>query len=186
MLEDVFIKHCAPTISGIKMANMVSIHSEEPDIWDQISGWNRKLTEQHLHIEVLKQTKKNLLLYLYDKVWLTKKLREKHTEDFLLQFGYATDNYMMALNHLKGRFASVNFPHEVGIFLDYPTDDVIGFIDNKGKNFIFCGSWKVYHNPSRAKKLFAKYKNSTKQCEKMYHNGADLFEISKLLKGVTK
>ena len=43
------------------------------------------------------------------------------------------------------------FPHEIGVFLGYPLEDVKGFIENKGKNFLYSGYWKVYSDVERAK-----------------------------------
>lgn len=49
------------------------------------------------------------------------------------------------LTRLAQRMEAVgDFPHEVGFFLGYPAEDVVGFIRNKGQNFKFCGRWKVY------------------------------------------
>lgn len=39
---------------------------------------------------------------------------------------------------------SADFPHEIGVFLGYPLGDVVGFIENRGKNFTCCGCWKSY------------------------------------------
>ena len=32
-----------------------------------------------------------------------------------------------------------DFPHEIGIFLGYPLEDVVGFIENQGKNYTCSG-----------------------------------------------
>lgn len=48
----------------------------------------------------------------------------------------------------------IEFPHEIGAFLEYPVEDVRGFLENKGENFLYSGYWKVYHNPSKTIKLF--------------------------------
>ena len=62
------------------------------------------------------------------------------------------------------------FPHEIGLFLDYPLVDVIGFIRNTGKNCKCSGCWKAYGNAKEAEKTFCKYKNAEKSipvCGKM-------------------
>ena len=40
--------------------------------------------------------------------------------------------------------AGGDFPHEIGLLLGYPPEDVSGFIENGGKNFLCSGYWKVY------------------------------------------
>ena len=65
------------------------------------------------------------------------------------------------MKHLKYRLLKRTcFPHEIGVFLGYPLEDVKGFIDNKGKNCESCGVWKVYCNREEKDKLFQKLKNA--------------------------
>ena len=70
------------------------------------------------------------------------------------------------------------FPHEIGLFLGYPIDDVISFIENKGKNFKCCGCWKVYHDEDNAKKTFEKYKKCTNIYCKKYLQGSSLKRLT--------
>lgn len=58
-----------------------------------------------------------------------------------------------------------DFPHEIGLFLSYPIEDVLGFIENRGKNYILNGYWKVYGNEEEARKSFFKYR----KCTDVYH-----------------
>ena len=53
--------------------------------------------------------------------------------------------------------AGGEFPHEIGIALGYPPEDIEGFKRYKGRNFKCCGYWKVYGNAERAQKLFEAY-----------------------------
>ena len=55
---------------------------------------------------------------------------------------------------------SGEFPHEVGLFLSYPPEDVKGFIAHRANDFKCAGLWKVYGNEEKARSLFAKYKNA--------------------------
>ena len=61
---------------------------------------------------------------------------------------------------LKGD-ESKEFPHEVGLFLSYPPEDVKGFIDHRANGFKYAGLWKVYGDEEKARSLFAKYKKCT-------------------------
>lgn len=51
---------------------------------------------------------------------------------------------------------SGEFPHEVGLFLSYPPEDVKGFIAHRANDFKCAGLWKVYGNEEKARSLFAK------------------------------
>ena len=68
----------------------------------------------------------------------------------------------MLLKELSDRImmycgGNIEFPHEIGAFLAYPVEDVRGFLDNNGENFLYSGYWKVYHNVKETKKLFKQY-----------------------------
>ena len=52
---------------------------------------------------------------------------------------------------------NIEFPHEIGAFLEYPVEDVRGFLENKGENYLYSGYWKVYHNVNYTEKLFEYY-----------------------------
>jgi hypothetical protein len=58
------------------------------------------------------------------------------------------------LSFLKKRFAEPGFPHEVGVFLGYPLEDVISFSAGKSGPCVCCGYWKVYHRPEKAERTF--------------------------------
>lgn len=45
------------------------------------------------------------------------------------------------------------FPHEVGLFLGYPPEDVEGFIENKARSCKITGYWKVYSDEEKAKRF---------------------------------
>ena len=46
---------------------------------------------------------------------------------------------------------SGEFPHEVGLFLSYPPEDVKGFIDHRANDFKCAGLWKVYGDEEKAR-----------------------------------
>ena len=63
------------------------------------------------------------------------------------------------ISYLKKRVSQCNgdFPHEIGVFLGYPVEDVTGFIKNKGKSFKLNGYWKVYGDEKKASHMFRRY-----------------------------
>ena len=85
------------------------------------------------------------------------------------------------LNRLSKRIAEESeFPHEIGIFLGYPTEDVEGFIANKGDNFKLCGCWKVYGDEEKAKRLFINYDRCRSfLCNKL-NEGSDIYRALKI------
>ena len=71
-----------------------------------------------------------------------------------------------------------DFPHEIGVFLGYPLADVIGFIQNRGKNFTACGYWKVYTDPTAAQAEFDRYKKCERIYARCYYNGTPIRRLT--------
>lgn len=62
------------------------------------------------------------------------------------------------LVHLTLRLESVEeFPHELGILLGYPPEDVEGFRRELGRNCKLNGYWKVYGNEKKAQARFDQF-----------------------------
>ena len=93
--------------------------------------------------------------------------------------GYGGLNVEKAVARLKERLAqSDGFPHEIGVFLGYPLGDVIGFIENGGKNCKCVGCWKVYCNECEAKKTFEKFKKCTGIYRRLYETGKSVLQLT--------
>lgn len=100
----------------------------------------------------IKKNRNSILVLFYEKEKLHEKLEANRK--YLQKFGYEKNNTCLEdLNQLKERFGEY-CPHEIGIFLGIPMEDVQGFIQNRGENYMFNGYWKVYHNPDQAARLF--------------------------------
>ena len=70
------------------------------------------------------------------------------------------------------------FPHEVGLFLGYPPEDVEGFIENKARSCKLTGYWKVYSDEEKAKKIFAKYSKCTRVYTEQYADGKTIERLT--------
>ena len=103
------------------------------------------------------------LVYLYRVRWLWRIMSEPDNAAFLRSAGYAPENGIDALlDRLSGKIAGDGpFPHEIGVFLGYPLEDVRGFIENAGQNYTCCGCWKAYGDPEAARRKFASYRRCT-------------------------
>lgn len=58
---------------------------------------------------------------------------------------------------LKNRYTQFNCPHELGVFLGFPLNDVMDFMNCKDKKCLSCGYWLVYNNLQEAKETFNRY-----------------------------
>lgn len=73
---------------------------------------------------------------------------------------------------------NIEFPHEIGAFLEYPVEDVKGFLENKGEKFLYSGYWKVYHNVDETVKLFARYDKEREITLKEVMDGKSIKDIA--------
>ena len=71
-----------------------------------------------------------------------------------------------------------SFPHEIGLFLGYPPEDVCGFIENKAEDCKCVGCWKVYGDADKAQLLFDKYKKCTQLCRSLFAKGCTLDKLA--------
>ena len=166
MLEEVLIRHSAPTLAGLKTANLFWYSWESKEEFENsVELWKRVLKEKGLSLTVIRTTEQRALLYVDRRKKLEDDLKRAKTRKMLEAEGYVYDNAEEAVKILQKRLQMYErFPHEIGLFLGYPEEDVQGFIENQGKNCKCCGCWKVYCNECDAQKMFCKLK----KCENVY------------------
>lgn len=174
--------HTAPTLLGIKCASLISLSSAEFDLDFHSEYFNRRAAAKGLKSRILCSCGKRTLMLIYSEKLLEKRLADSTARSILTEYGYS-ENYTLAqcLDRLSARIReSESFPHEIGVFLGYPTEDVVGFIENKGENFKLCGAWKVYGSVENAKRTFANYdKCRTFLCNKL-NEDTDIYRALKI------
>ncbi|MCR5153646.1 MAG: DUF3793 family protein, partial [Lachnospiraceae bacterium] len=147
MLEDDLIKMSAPTLAAIKTGSLFAYTYDCCyKLFSELAGVNEKLNKKGVYVTILNLSTEKTLIYVYRKSDLLKLLKDSLYRLFLETEGYSSTLRDAAVSdeefiklHLetlsKKLSCSVNFPHEIGIFLGYPLEDVKGFIENKGKNY---------------------------------------------------
>lgn len=166
MLEKQLIEYCSPTLASLKTANMFTCSCKDLDnLMEDVDDWNRQLAEKGIFLSVLRVRNGLALIYVCRFSSLAKDMKQPGAEDFLRQCGYQETDPVHALYQLQKKLQSqLDFPHEIGLFLGYPLGDVIGFVENEGKNYKSRGLWKVYTDPGKAEKTFALFK----KCKDVY------------------
>ena len=184
--DQMMLRFGAPTICGIKPANLFSIKNE---LYSDRAflEWKDALKKNRIH--ALRSQKENFSLVLvYNLDWIKEILQDKPAQKYLKQKGYA--NFFDCsgiLRELDLRMRTQkNFPHEVGIFLGYPIADVIEFERSAGRGCKFCGVWKAYSDEARAKDYSVKARSCSNLCEKWFERGYSLSQIIKKYKKAQK
>ena len=175
MSEDLIIKHCSPTLAGIKTGNLFSCqYNSKKEIIEAVRKFNKIFIPKGVKLIPLKFDENRVLIYMYRPQRLQRDLSEDLAVVLLKDHGYKSSDTTSCISRLKSRVnAPSNFPHEIGLFLGYPPEDVQGFILHKGNYCKLTGCWKVYGNEEKAVKEFAKFK----KCSDIYY--------SKWLQGTT-
>ena len=157
------VKYCSPTLAGLKTGSMFNCEFEnEQQMIKSIRSWNKILGKKGIRMVFLRYHNNNALIYIYRPNQLFNDIQGDIAAKILIERGYSVSVPQCCLVQLIKRISqSEEFPHEIGLFLGYPPEDVCGFIENKAKCFKCIGTWKVYGDEEKAKNLFEKYRACT-------------------------
>lgn len=180
MLEKYLIDHCSPTLASIKTANLFTCEMpSEEELEQNIKYWNSHMEEKGISLIILRKSERKALVYVCRMDKLQKDLEKPGVAAFLRQYGYTISDAEYAVERLKKRIRlSEEFPHEIGIFLGYPLGDVVGFIENAGKNCKCSGCWKVYCDECEAMRLFAMYKKCREIYKNLWSQGRSILQLT--------
>ena len=201
VFEAKVVKHCAPVLTGIKPANMFSCPLKSAQCCGNPACTSLKLVDfllaygdcrarlSRLGIEmaILNQRERSALVFVYRPSHLLRTISSKESAEFLKTLGYDASDVNKSLNILaqridvanpsSGRRRTCSFPHEIGVFLGYPVEDVIGFMENQGDNYLVCGCWKAYSNASDAITCFCRYEECTQDLVCRHEAGTRIDEL---------
>lgn len=184
MFEEVFVEVCAPTLRGVKPSNLFRYQPQNrEELLNTLDYWDREIRPSGLRVRALKECSRTgaFLILVYRERWLQSILEKPSVRLFLKKSGYRmrgrVDDF---LSQLSDRLCMErDFPHEIGIFLGYPLQDVVGFIKNEGKNYTCSGYWKSYGDPQEAKERFDSYRECTQECRDKYRQGISIIQLIK-------
>lgn len=176
MSADVIVRNCSPTLAGIKAGSIFTCaFAHERAMRASVRRWNRLLVKKGLRIIPLRYRDGRALIYIYRVSRLDQDLRKEEAARLLRERGYACDTPEHCISHLIRRLRDgEEFPHEIGLFLGYPPEDVQGFIKNGAAGSKLTGYWKVYGDVDAAKRLFAQYKRCTRLYTAQLAKGTDI------------
>ena len=184
MVEKYLIEWCSSTLASLKTASLFNWHYVHDNITleqvkSSIDEMNEKFKEKGIQIEILREEEAWALIYVYRVKKLEEDLKKNEVSKFLRENGYKETCVNYAISLLKKRLMDLKaFPHEIGVFLGYPIEDVIGFINNKGCNFKCCGYWKVYGDKEKAIKEFARYDKCRMIYTKLWNQGRSILKLT--------
>ncbi len=179
MSNEMLIRCCAPTMASLKTGNMFScpFFSKEEMI-AELRRLNQILGPKGLRVLPLRWNEDRALVYLYRPKMLEKDLQSNLAAQLLAECGYTCGNPNSCIARLITRLRSErDFPHEVGLFLGYPPEDVDGFMHRKHACKL-SGIWKVYGDAESAAQQFARCKRCTEVYLQRYRQGYSLEKLT--------
>lgn len=161
-MEELLIRHCAPTLAGLKTGSLFACACRSDlQLRRQLRNWNKVLLPKGLQILALRFDNAGALLYLYRAKQLRRDLAAAESQQILEELGYNCESCRHCLRRLVCRLGNyAEFPHEIGLFLGYPPEDVRGFMANP-RDCKCSGCWKVYGDAQKACTLFQCYQKCT-------------------------
>ena len=180
MSEDLLIHYCSPTLAGIKTGNLFSCACpSRKDLTRDLCRLNKKLVPKGIRVLPLRVCKGRALIYAYRPNALESDLTDHRARALLLKYGYVPENPNGCVVHLIHRLRSEGeFPHEIGLFLSYPPEDVLGFICNRACNHKCVGCWKVYGDEQTARNIFEKYEMCSKIYSRQWQQGKSIEQLT--------
>ena len=168
----------APTIRGLKAATLINLKRRGEDVralWEaRGEEWLRPLGVEAVLLNggMTAAEDRNALVMLYRRELLEEVLALENVRDILSERVYAFPfGIEDCLGHLRRRFL-VEFPHEIGLFLGYPPEDVRGFLEHRGAKSLAVGYWKVYGNVERARRAFRRYRRAERDAARSLLSGS--------------
>ena len=177
MSDELLIRFCAPTLAGLKSGSMFSCAFPSREaLYGSVRALNRRLVPRGLRVLPLRFSAGRGLIYVYRPEKLARDLSESAAGALLAALGYpcARDGAERRLAALMRRLRQGGeFPHEIGLFLGYPAEDVLGFIEHR-RSSKCVGCWRVYGDESKAQKTFARFRKCTEAYYARYRHGASI------------
>ncbi len=179
MSDEMIVRQCAPTLAGIKTGSLFPCpYESRAQLMDEIRAMNRMLVPKGLCMLPVRCEGGSALLYVYRPGRLQQDLQDDLAQRLLQKAGYSQGGSALCVSQLVQRLRrQEDFPHEVGLFLSYPPEDVAGFIANNARRCKCAGLWKVYGDEKRARRMFHAFKACTADYCRHLRSGRPLEEL---------
>ena len=172
--------HCAPSLAGIKAADMICWEPPARDTAEFLQHYTENLARLGVCLRVLRPCGSRLLMLVFRPERLERCLSQPEVYAALAKEGYPVRQPVdtdALLDHLCRRLEREEFPHEIGLFLGYPAADVEGFRIHGGRNCKLSGCWKVYGDADYARRMFERFLRCRQALTRRVEEGLQLDQI---------
>lgn len=176
-MSDAFlVEHCAPTFAGLKTGNLFRISYADIEVFrEELRRLNGILKKKGLRAVPVRMTAEFALVYLYRPDFLKRDLGSEEATCLLKSLGYEPQSVNRSVAFLARMMREKEaFPHEIGLFLGYPPEDVLGFMKSSREGVKCVGCWKVYGDEARARAAFWRFQRCREVFEENVQRGRKL------------
>ena len=176
-MSDAFlVEHCAPTFAGLKTGNLFRIsYADFCANREELRELNGILKRKGLRAVPVRMTAEFALVYLYRPDFLKRDLGCEEAARLLTSLGYEPQSVNRSVAFLARMMREKEvFPHEVGLFLGYPPEDVLGFMKSSREGVKCVGCWKVYGDETKARAAFWRFQRCREVFEENVQRGRKL------------
>lgn len=175
----------APVVAGYKPSSTITLVKKSSDYFEWNNSKEELLEELNLNYIVLRECSEAKIILVFKEAKLRERLKNKENKRFLEGLNYNLNlDIFEILSKLKERYKLYHCPHELGIFLGIPVEDVKDFMECTEKKCLACGYWKVYNNYDKAIKTFNDYNLVKDRVVRLVNNNKDFINIVNEIKGV--
>jgi hypothetical protein len=175
-LEMQMIMQCAPLITGLKISNLLNIRRED------FMSMHEIVKHSQLSRYLLFETEEKIVVLLFHRDSMESYLEKQQVREMLTRAGYVNLSVGCVLKEFSIRYREYmetknDFPHEMGLLLGYPIEDVEGFITHQGNDCLCVGYWKVYANKEKKLKLFEGFEKARERLIQLLSCGVSMGDI---------
>ena len=182
-IEKFLIYNLSTVIADAKPAATISFKKNDENYKKWLMYGTNFIRDIALEYVDLREDEKSIIILVYSKDTLLNYIGNEENYKFLIKLGYSkTISIEAYLQKLKERYCKFKCPHELGIFLGFPINDVKDFMECTQKKCLLCGYWKVYNNYTEALKTFCNYDEIKKQTVQSILNGTSSCNLINFLR----
>lgn len=175
-IETQLALQCAPVIAGLKPSNLLIVSNS--NALEAI----RILSKSDISYSILYRDGEKTTVFLYCRKALMFYVAQPGVRGMFEEYGYPELSFDGLLRFFRQRYIAYRrqqseFPHEMGLFLGYPIEDVKGFMEQNGQNSLYSGYWKVYQNLPKKLSIFQGYDDARYSLVHRLSNGSSFRTI---------
>jgi hypothetical protein len=175
--DQIIIHSSSHTFCNIKPGNLFFVKKEEFDK-AKFEVWKEAFFKRGLMASYAQISDTSTAILVLNVCWVRKILDDVLVQSYLTEKGYHTISAFDFVEELFFRMKNnQGFPHEVGVILGYPVEDVIEFENHQGHDCKYCGCWKSYSDVDKARDCHCRFTECSRLCKKWYDEGYSINQI---------